>query len=446
MAKIIVNKKNIDIIINAKKIFPTLENLEITPRAFEQKFNHPNSYGYNEITVKAMKINLQDKEITPTKETQEITADNNYNGLSKVTVNKIPDEYIIPAGSVDITTNGTYDVTDKVTANVNIPMPTGTIEITENGTHNVKDKEFANVNVQPVLQEKTVTIVENGTTITQNDSEYDGLSKVTTIVNVPEKQLGTKTITSNGLYKATDDNLDGYSEVNVETSGVDINNYWDMEKNIRNFKPIYFIKNIPLLKTSNTVSMSSAFSQFSTLQTIPELDTSNVTDMNNMFYSCSSLPTIPLLNTTKVTNMSNMFYECSILSEIPELDTPNVTNMNYMFYGCKVLKKIPKLKANSVKELMNCFVSCNELENFGGLENIGEAYLTTKAELYSYYTIALNYSTKLTHESLMNVINNLYDIKTAGVKTQRLILTSESLSKLTADEIAIATSKGFSVS
>lgn len=478
MAKIIVNKKNIDIIINAKKIFPTLENLEITPRDFEQEFNHPESYGYDKVTVKAMEINLQDKEITPTKETQEITADNNYDGLSKVTVNKIPDEYIIPAGSVDIIANGTYDVTSKATANVNIPMPTGTIEITENGTHNVKDKEFANVNVQPVLQEKTVTITENGTTITQNDSEYDGLSKVTTIVNVPEpelgeksistngtynasddsldgynkvivnvpeKQLGTKTITANGTYKATDDSLDGYSEVNVETSGVDINDYWDMERNARVFKAIYHIKNIPLLKTSNTVSMGGAFSQFTIIQTIPELDTSNVNDMNNMFYNCALLQTIPLLNTSKVTNMSYMFYGCSILSEIPELDTSKATNMDYMFYNCKMLNKIPKLKANSVTNLSYCFNSCNELENFGGLENIGEAYLTTKSELYSYYTIALNYATKLTHESLMNVINNLYDIKTAGVKTQRLTLANTNLSKLTADEIAVATNKGWTV-
>ena len=296
MAKIIVNKKNIDIIINAKKIFPTLENLEITPRDFEQKFNHPNSYGYDKVTVKAMEINLQDKETIPTKETQEITADNNYNGLSKVTVNNI-----IPDGSVDIIANGIYDVTSKATANVNIPMPTGTIEITENGTHNVKDKEFANVNVQPVLQEKTVTITENGTTITQNDSEYDGLSKVTTIVNVPkpelgektistngtynssddsldgyskvivnvpEKQLGTKTITSNGLYKATDDNLDGYSEVNVETSGVDINNYFVTSPTItkENYLMNKLIKNIPMIDTSNVIKMNQMFYYYSSLE------------------------------------------------------------------------------------------------------------------------------------------------------------------------------------
>ena len=99
-----------------------------------------------------------------------------------------------------------------------------------------------------------------------------------------------------------------------------------------------------------------------------------------------------------------------------------------------------------LKELLYCFNSCNELENFGGLENIGEAYLTTKSELYSYYTISLNYSTKLTHESLMNVINNLYDIANKGVMPQQLVLGSTNLAKLTAEEIQIATDKGFEIS
>ena len=46
----------------------------------------------------------------------------------------------------------------------------------------------------------------------------------------------------------------------------------------------------------------------------------------------------------------------------------------------------------------------------------------------------------------MNVINNLYDIAAKGVKTQQLVLGSTNLKKLKAEEIQIATDKGFSVS
>lgn len=52
---------------------------------------------------------------------------------------------------------------------------------------------------------------------------------------------------------------------------------------------------------------------------------------------------------------------------------------------------------------------------------------------------------KLTHDSLMNVINNLYDIKSKGVKTQTLQLGNRNKAKLTAEEIAIATNKGWNV-
>ena len=57
--------------------------------------------------------NMQEKEVTPTKEIQEVVPDIQYDGLSKVTVNPIPDEYIIPKlGSKQITENGIYKASD----------------------------------------------------------------------------------------------------------------------------------------------------------------------------------------------------------------------------------------------------------------------------------------------------------------------------------------------
>ena len=39
--------------------------------------------------------NMQEKKVIPTKEIQEILPDKEYDGLSKVIVDKIPNEYII---------------------------------------------------------------------------------------------------------------------------------------------------------------------------------------------------------------------------------------------------------------------------------------------------------------------------------------------------------------
>lgn len=71
-------------------------------------------------------VTLQEKTVTPTKSVQNITPDTNYDGLSKVTVNAIPAEYITPEGTLSITTNGTKDVTQYANVNVSIPQ-TGTI-------------------------------------------------------------------------------------------------------------------------------------------------------------------------------------------------------------------------------------------------------------------------------------------------------------------------------
>lgn len=77
--------------------------------------------------------------------------------------------------------NDTYTPPQMAAAIQAIPTgitPTGTANITQNGTHDVTEYASANVNVQPNLQSKTVT--ENGTVTP--DQGYDGLSSV--VVNV----------------------------------------------------------------------------------------------------------------------------------------------------------------------------------------------------------------------------------------------------------------------
>ena len=325
----------------------------------------------------------QEKEVTPTKQEQTIFADTGYE-LEKVIVKPIPSEYIVPIGSVDISQNGTYNVTDKATANVNIP----------------------------------------------------------------EKQLGTKTITKNGIYKATDDNLDGYSEVDVETSGVDINDYFkETIEGADNENEPGWAKSFLKFRSPLQVVGDSANYMFCNypLKEIPQIDTSNVTRFTCAFRS-SKIATLPQLNTSKVTNMTLAFYACYNLKTIPLLDTSNVMYMENMLSSCSNLETMPLLNASKVVNIRDVTKYCYSLTEVGGFENLGQAYETRQNANYRYYTLDLSDNKKLTHDSLMNVINNLYDIKTKGCKSQSLILGSTNISKLSAEELQICTERGWSVS
>lgn len=98
------------------------------------------------------------------------------NGVNVRIENVISSGGITPAGTIDISSNGTYDVTEYASANVNVP-----------------EKEFN-------TQTKTATPSTSQQIITP-DSGYDGLSQIT-VEAMPSGSLSTPTISSSGLITA----------------------------------------------------------------------------------------------------------------------------------------------------------------------------------------------------------------------------------------------------
>lgn len=98
-----------------------------------------------------------------------------------------------------------------------------------------------------------------------------------------------------------------------------------------------------------------------------------------------------------------MFRDCSSLTTIPQLDVSNVTNMSNMFYMCSSLKSI----------------------------------LMTGMKV----SFFISSSTKFEESDLVTILNNLATV----TSTQKLTMGSTNLAKLTDEEKAIATNKGWTL-
>ena len=257
------------------------------------------------------------------------------------------------------------------------------------------------------------------------------------------------------------------------------------------------LTSIPMLDTSSVTDMSKMFMECNILTSIPTLYTSNVTNMSNMFFQCRSLISIPQLDTSKVTNMSGMFYGCNSLTTIPQLDTSNVTLMGEteryspspwiptvktygMFQNCKSLTTIPMLNTSNVTNMEKMFMGCTSLTTIPQLDtsklegsrwmfdlcdnlvSVPRLDMSNNVACYGMFgqngelrkltdiggliglkdNLQLDKCPNLTHNSLMNVINDAADV-TADPKT--LTLGTTNLNKLTDADKAIAINKGWTL-
>ena len=331
---------------------------------------------------------------------------------------------IIANGMRNIMPNG-YDGMAELTINTAISGETSAIDFYQIGYDYNLNEQLNSVWNTAINYSKSLLDAWNP----NNTSAYDLYKDDTNLIYAPN--IDTSKVTNmNSMFA-------GCSSLTtvplLDTSNV--TSMFNMNSNCSR------LTTIPLFNTSKVTNMSNMFNGCSSLTTVPQFDTNNVDITSQMFGGCSSLTTIPLLNTSNVTNMNNMFNGCSNLTTIPLLDTSNVTTMNYMFMSCSKLESLPLLDFGSITNLNTFFGYSNitTLTTLGGFKNLKINW----SDSYGLYRLP-----NLTYQSVMNVINNLYDFRANGdtTTTRTLKLNSKSLALLSDADKAIATAKGWILS
>jgi surface protein len=219
-------------------------------------------------------------------------------------------------------------------------------------------------------------------------------------------------------------------------------------------------------ETSGVTHIQSVFHTCESLTSldVSNWDTSNVDFMKYMFYGCDNLTQLDVSNfdTSKVDNMSYMFYNCNKLTklDVSNFDTSNVNNMSYMFYNCKNLTTldVSNFDTSKVTDIGNMFRDCSYLTELN-CSSWNISHITRKTYLGSAFNgcpslvdfyppqninaeMDVSHDTKLSHDSLVRIINNLM----TKTSTTKLILGATNLAKLSDEEKAIATNKGWTLS
>lgn len=287
--------------------------------------------------------------------------------------------------------------------------------------------------------------ITNGRCLFYNNARLDCMDDIL-------KLCGNMTDTSSMFYECD-------SLTNLDLSSLDTSNVIYMGEMFDSCTSLTSL-NLSNFNTSNVTDMYCMFNNCYKLTNLDlsNFNTSNVEDMNTMFHECSSLISLDLSNfdTSNVSDMSYMFNSCYKLTSlnVSNFNTSNIKNMERMFTFCILLTELnlSSFDMGRVTNVNNMLYECQNLTNLQFGYNLGKGY-NQKSNNYDRYRLDLSRCAKLTHDSLMNVINNLYDLNLTynvanggTLYTQSLALGSTNLAKLTAEEIAIATNKGWNVS
>lgn len=376
---------------------------------------------------------IQEKEVTPTRNVQEITPDTGYTGLSKVTVKG----YVPKVANKTITSNGVYSAEEEGLDGYDIVK-------VETGKYAPRYVSFQQYSGTELDYELSNLDIKN---MTSTSSMFNNCKAL--------KQLNLRNFIKSNIKNISSMFSNCNALETIDISGWDTSNVTNIAYLFNNCN--FLNIDISGLKFGELTNIDSLFGGCNRIRgeiVLPNMNISKCTSLVNTFYNigASKIKGLENWDTSNITDMMQTFCSARSLAEldISKWNCSKVTTMYQMFSGCYVLTNLSEIDASNTPHIASMFTACYELTNFGGLKNLGQGYSTNESANYYKYKLNLSASNKLTEQSIIKVLNNLYDIKTKGCKPQTVAIGATNLAKLTSEEgqqaLSNAQSKGWTVS
>lgn len=200
-------------------------------------------------------------------------------------------------------------------------------------------------------------------------------------------------------------------------------------------------------------------------------NTSNVKYFDSMFSGCQNLVEAPMLDTSNGISFTQMFYQCTSLKKIPSYDFSKGTRFTWLFYGAP-LEELPALDFSSATELGSGAAFSNIVAKTMPVWKVGKSLISFSVgmpgmryvpeidfsqSLLTSFSIGGNLvrckvkglrcshsyqGRTLSRAALVEIFTNLGVVNNNATIT---VTSNYGTADLTAEDIAIATAKGWTV-